>query len=97
MKITKKEVENVASLARLKFSSEEIETFSTQLSGILEYVEKLNEVDLEGVEPMAHVHDIVNAFRADEVRGGLTNEEALMNAPASEAGCYRVAKIIEGA
>ncbi|PLX45058.1 MAG: Asp-tRNA(Asn)/Glu-tRNA(Gln) amidotransferase GatCAB subunit C [Deltaproteobacteria bacterium] len=96
MKISKEEVEHVASLARLEFSPAEIETFASQLSSILEYVEKLGELDLAGVEPTAHVHEIVNAFRDDVVTPGLTNEEALMNAPYPEDGCYRVAKVIEG-
>ncbi len=95
MKITREEVLHVASLARLRFTPEEADTFTAQLGSILEYVEKLGELDLDGVEPMAHVHDIVNAFRADEERPGLDNEAALQNAPASEGGCFRVAKVIE--
>ena len=81
MSITKEEVMHVASLARLDFTEEEAETFSGQMGAILDYVEKLSEPDLEGVEPMAHVHDIVNAFRSDEVKPSLPNEKALAAAP----------------
>lgn len=97
MNITAKEVLHVAGLARLTFSEEEAETFSAQLGAILGYVGQLDELNLEGVEPMAHVHGTVNAFRADEVSPSIDREEALAGAPASEAGCFRVAKIIEGA
>ena len=97
MKITTEEVESVAMLARLKFTSEEVERFTTDMGQMLEYVDKLSELNTEGVEPTAHVHDIVNAFRADEVRQGLSNEKALANAPDSEDGSFKVAKIIEEA
>ena len=96
MKITRDEVLHVAGLARLKFSHEEAEVFSAQLGAILEYVEQLNEPDVSEVEPMAHVHDIVNAFRADEVKPSLPNEKALSSAPRAEDGCFRVPKVIEG-
>jgi aspartyl-tRNA(Asn)/glutamyl-tRNA(Gln) amidotransferase subunit C len=96
MKITRDEVLHVAGLARLRFTPEEADTFSTQLGAILEYVEQLNELDLTGVEPMAHVHDIVNAMRPDEVRPSMPNEKALAAAPWPEDGCFRVPKVIEG-
>jgi aspartyl-tRNA(Asn)/glutamyl-tRNA(Gln) amidotransferase subunit C len=96
MKITREEVLHVAGLARLRFTPEEADQFTEDLGGILTYVEKLGELDLEGVEPTAHVHDIVNAFREDENRSSLSNEKALANAPRAEGGCFRVAKVIEG-
>lgn len=95
MKITRDEVLHVASLARLRFEEEEAEALTVQMSAILDYVEKLGGLDLAGVEPMAHVHDIVNAFREDEVRPSFSNAEALANAPAPDGGCFRVAKVIE--
>lgn len=96
MKITRDEVLHVAGLARLKFTEEEAEVFSAQLGAILEYVEQLNEPDVSGVEPMAHVHDIVNAFRPDIVKDSMPNEKALAAAPWAEDGCFRVPKVIEG-
>jgi aspartyl-tRNA(Asn)/glutamyl-tRNA(Gln) amidotransferase subunit C len=97
MKITTAEVMNVAKLARLNFTEDEVQGFTENMAQILTYVEKLNELDVTGVEPTAHVHDIVNAFRKDEVRPGLSNEQALANAPSEEDGCFKVAKIIEEA
>jgi aspartyl-tRNA(Asn)/glutamyl-tRNA(Gln) amidotransferase subunit C len=97
MKITAKEAGRVAELGRLKFSPEELETLAAEMSNILDYVEKLGELDLEGIEPMAHVFGVQNARREreDEVRPGLSNEAALSNAPYPEEGCYRVAKVID--
>ncbi|GAB4259991.1 MAG: Asp-tRNA(Asn)/Glu-tRNA(Gln) amidotransferase subunit GatC [Deferrisomatales bacterium] len=96
MKITPDEVRHVAELARLRFSDEEIERFTSQLSAILEYVAQLEALDLEAVEPMAHAHDVVNAFREDAVQPSLGQEAVLANAPEAEGGCFKVAKVIEG-
>lgn len=96
MKITREQVLHVASLARLSFTDEEADKFSGQLGAILEYVEQLDEPDVSGVEPMAHVHDIVNAFREDEAGISLSNEKALQASALTEDGCFRVPKVIEG-
>ncbi len=95
MRITREEALHVAGLARLEFGPAEIDAFTDQLSAILEYVDKLAELDLEGVEPMAHVHDAVNAFREDRVRPSLGQKAVLANAPEAEDGCFKVAKVIE--
>ena len=95
MKITREEVLHVAKLARLEFTDAEVDPFTSQLSAILEYVEQLGELDLEGVEPTAHVHEIVNAFRADQVRPSLGTEAVLQNAPQAEDGCFKVEKVID--
>ena len=95
MKITKKEVEHVALLARLKFSEEEKEPFVKQLSGILGYVEKLNEVDTSNIEPTSHVIKMQNVFRDDVVTDSLPREKALSNAPDKTEKFFRVPKIIE--
>jgi aspartyl-tRNA(Asn)/glutamyl-tRNA(Gln) amidotransferase subunit C len=95
MKIQKKEVEHVAKLARLFFAEEEKERFSQQLSRILTYIEKLNELDTSSVEPTTHVVPLHNVFREDEVKPSLSPESALSNAPEKTDGFYRVPKIIE--
>jgi aspartyl-tRNA(Asn)/glutamyl-tRNA(Gln) amidotransferase subunit C len=95
MKISKQEVEHVAKLARLELSEQEKEKLTDQLSNILTYVEKLNELDTAGVEPTAHVLDIDNVMREDVAGESLTQEKALANAPEKSAGHYRVPKIIE--
>jgi len=96
MKITREEVLHVAKLARLEFTDVEVAPLASQLSAILEYVEQLGELDLEGVEPTAHVHQIVNAFRADQVRPSLGTEAVLSNAPQAADGCFKVEKVIDG-
>lgn len=95
MKLTKEEVEHVAKLARLAVGEEEKEAFGRQLSDILTYVQKLNELDTASVEPTSHVLDLSNVFREDSAKPGLESEEALANAPEREKGFFRVPKIIE--
>ncbi len=95
MKISKQEVEHVAKLARLDLSEQEKERLTDQLSNILTYVEKLNELDTTGVEPTSHVLDIRNVMRDDAARPSLPQERALANAPEKAAGHYKVPKIIE--
>jgi aspartyl-tRNA(Asn)/glutamyl-tRNA(Gln) amidotransferase subunit C len=95
MKITKQEVEHVAKLARLELSEQEKEKLTDQLSNILTYVETLNSLDTKGVEPTSHVLDLKNVMRDDVAVRGLTQEQALANAPDKAAGHYKVPKIIE--
>ncbi|HTG01540.1 MAG TPA: Asp-tRNA(Asn)/Glu-tRNA(Gln) amidotransferase subunit GatC [Nitrospirota bacterium] len=95
MNISTHEVEHVAKLARLEFSDEEKEKLTEQLSNILTYVEKLNELDTAGVEPTSHVLDISNVMRDDAAAASLPQDRALANAPEKAAGHYKVPKIIE--
>jgi len=94
MALSRKEVLHVAELARLSLGAEEVEVFTRQLNDILAYVEKLQELDTEGVAPLAHVIPVFNAFREDEVKEGLPGEEALANAPAREEGSFLVPRVI---
>lgn len=95
MKITSKEVQRVAALARLKFSPEEEEVLTQQLDRILQYMERLNELDTSNVAPLAHVVDILNAFREDRVVHPQSADSLLVNAPAREKNFLKVPKIIE--
>jgi aspartyl-tRNA(Asn)/glutamyl-tRNA(Gln) amidotransferase subunit C len=95
MKITKEEVEHVAVLARLKFNEEEKERFTLQLNAILEYMEKLGELNTAQVEPTYHAVAQSNVFREDAVQPALPREVTLANAPDAEGGLFRVPKIIE--
>ena len=88
-------VDYVAHLARLELTPEEKKKIGAQLGSVLEYIEKLKEVDVSGVEPTAHAFPLVNVTRPDEVRPSLTNEEALRNAPAQANGLFMVPKIVE--
>jgi aspartyl-tRNA(Asn)/glutamyl-tRNA(Gln) amidotransferase subunit C len=94
MALTRNEVLHVATLARLSLSPDEIELFTRQLNGILAYVEKLQELDTEGVPPLAHVIPVFNVFRQDAVTPGLDRDAALDNAPAKEDGAFLVPRII---
>ena len=94
MKIGAEEVVHVAHLARLKLSESEIELFTGQLNDILEYVDRLNELDTENVEPTAHVLSLQNVWREDCVEESLPREKILANAPSKEQGFFKVPKII---
>lgn len=89
------EIDHVALLARLELKDEEKELFSKQVGSIIEYMDKLDELDIDDVEPTAHVLPIKNVFREDELRASLPREKALQNAPRKYDGFYRVPKIIE--
>jgi len=89
------EIGHVALLARLKLTDEETKLFSRQVGGIIEYIDKLNELDVKDIEPTAHVLQVKNVFREDKARPSLPREKALQNAPESNNNFYRVPKIIE--
>ena len=95
MSATEFDVRYAARLARIELTYAEEQKLSAQLSNILGYVEKLKELDVSQVEPTAHAVPMVNVTRPDKVRPGLTNEEALRNAPARAGGLFLVPKIVE--
>jgi aspartyl-tRNA(Asn)/glutamyl-tRNA(Gln) amidotransferase subunit C len=94
MKITKDEVLYVADLARLDLDDASIDKFAGQIGDVLEYVDKLNEVDTEGLQPTSHAISLTNAFREDEQRPPLDREQALANAPEKEDGNFVVPKVV---
>ena len=95
MKIDKKTVEYIAKLARLKLTEQEEKEFTGQLDKILAYIDKLNELNTDNIEPITHAVPMKNVFREDEVKRSLTQEEALSNAPEKDSGHFRVPRIIE--
>ncbi len=95
MKISSKEIEHIAMLARLELTAEEKEMFGSQLSNILDYMEKLNELNTIDIEPTSHVLSLVNVMREDIPVDSIPREESLMNAPSRTDKFYRVPKIIE--
>jgi aspartyl-tRNA(Asn)/glutamyl-tRNA(Gln) amidotransferase subunit C len=88
--IDREQVLHVARLARLRLSEEEVETMTGELSGILEHVDRIGKLDLEGVEPTSHVVALENVLRADEPRPSLPPEVALKSAPEPLDGAFRV-------
>lgn len=89
------QVRHVAKLARLDLSDAEVAKFSTQLSAILDYVRKLNELDTTNVEPLAHCLGVRNVFREDKVKESLKPDAALANAPQRSGQFFKVPKILE--
>lgn len=94
MSVTKKDVAYIAELARLSFGEEEMETMTGELNSILDYVEKLNEIDTEGVEPLSNIHDQKNVLREDVELPSIPNAEALSNAPDRQDRFFKVPKVI---
>ena len=98
MKLTEKEVRYVADLANLSFSDEEVRKFARELDGILEHMDKLNELDTSNVEPMAQVlyaAEETATLRDDRPRPPLGTDVALANAPQRGAGYFKVPRIID--
>jgi aspartyl-tRNA(Asn)/glutamyl-tRNA(Gln) amidotransferase subunit C len=88
--IDREQVLHVAKLARLRLSEEEVERMTGELSGILEHVDRIGKLDLEGVEPTSHVVKLENVLRADEPRPSLARDVALASAPEPLDGAFRV-------
>lgn len=95
MSVTKKEVEKIAELAKLKFSESELENFTHQLNDILKYIEKLNELNTDNVEPLSHPVEKTNVFREDKLKPSINTEEALKNAPLADENYFKVPKVIQ--
>lgn len=95
MSISRRDVEHVARLARLDLDDAEVELFQDQLSRILEHAGRVTALETEDVPPTSHAIKLINVFRSDEVSEGLTQDEALANAPAAEDGYFRVPRILE--
>jgi len=92
--ISAERVRHVALLARLELTDAEVEKFARDLTGVLKHLNKLAELDLDGVGPTSHAIPTSNVFREDELRPSLSNEQALANAPESEDNCFKVPQII---
>ena len=90
MSIDREQVLHVARLARLQLSDEEVTTMAGELSNILGHIERISELDLEGVPPTTHVVEVANALRADEPRPSLPREVILEQAPATQDGGFLV-------
>lgn len=95
--LTIDDVRKVAHLARLNLSNAELETYTRQLGDVLHYVELLNSVETQDVEPLAHPHEIANVLRADDPAPSLPREAALANAPQSDGKYFLVPAILDAA
>lgn len=93
--ITQKDVLHVAKLARLSLTDDEATQFTEQLGRVLGYMEQLNEVDTQGIEPMSHPIPVVNVMRDDEIVRDLDRQSLMANAPVTEGAFFKVPKIGE--
>lgn len=94
MEVNRELVDKLSGLARLQFSEEEKSSIQADLQRMIHFVEKLNELDTAGVEPLLHMSNEVNVLRPDEVQGSIPREEALRNAPVHDGVFFKVPKVI---
>jgi aspartyl-tRNA(Asn)/glutamyl-tRNA(Gln) amidotransferase subunit C len=95
MEVNDAMIDKLAHLARLKFDEAEKQEIKTDLQRMIVFVEKLNELDLDGVEPLLHMSDEVNVLREDEINGSVSRLEALKNAPSHDEQFFKVPKVIK--
>lgn len=94
MKIDLNTVDKIASLAKLEFNGSEKEAIAQDMTKMLDFVDKLQEVNTEGVKPLIHITDEVNVLRADDARIEITQKEALKNAPKKDSTYFKIPKVI---
>jgi aspartyl-tRNA(Asn)/glutamyl-tRNA(Gln) amidotransferase subunit C len=94
MQVDEKLVDDLAHLSRLRFNPEEKESIRKDMEKIIGFVEKLNELDTTGVEPLRHMSEVMNVMRKDEVKGSVDREAALSNAPLNDGTFIKVPKVI---
>ena len=95
MKVDNKLIDKLARLSKLEFDDESKESIKKDLSRMLDFVDQLNELDTEGVEPLIHVNEETNKYREDEVTEKLEQKEALKNAPEHDGFYFKVPKVVE--
>tara|TARA_B110000046_G_C12970263_1_gene388611 strand:- start:522 stop:812 length:291 start_codon:yes stop_codon:yes gene_type:complete len=95
MEITDETVDHIAHLARLEFNGEEKENIKKDLSKIIGFVDQLNAVDTEGVEPLIFMTDSINVLREDVFEPSITQKEALKNAPNHDSDYFKIAKVLK--
>ena len=94
MEVNDEMIDKLAHLARLKFNEEEKQDIKTDLQRMITFVEKLNELDLDKVEPLLHMSQEINVLREDEVKGSISRNDALRNAPVHDDAFFKVPKVI---
>lgn len=95
MEVTEQMIQHLANLSRLSFTDEETKAFKNDLQGMIAFVEKLQEVDTTGVEPLQHMGDAVNVLREDVIKGSIDRTEALKNSPVKDDTFFKVPKVIK--
>lgn len=95
MKVTRELLDKIAHLSRLEFDEKDADKMMMDMTNIVSWVEKLNEVNTEGIEPLTTMSHEINAVREDEVKPHLSHEDALKNAPKKDSDYFRVPKVLE--
>lgn len=95
MALTDNDVKKIAKLARIRLSADDVAHYGREINGILKWIEQLQEVNTDGVAPLASVSDQTLPWRTDEVTDGNMQEAVLKNAPNASYGCFAVPKVIE--
>ncbi len=95
MSVSKDEVKHVAKLSKLRLSESEVEEFTGDMNKILDYMDKLNELDTENVKPLSHPLEATNVFRNDELKKSIDRKNALKNAPERTEEFFKVPKVIK--
>ncbi len=88
-------IDNLANLARLHFNEEEKKEIKNDLQRMIAFIDKLNELNTDGVEPLLHLSEEVNVFREDVIKGSITRQDALKNAPETDGVFFKVPKVIK--
>ncbi|MCF7886269.1 MAG: Asp-tRNA(Asn)/Glu-tRNA(Gln) amidotransferase subunit GatC [Candidatus Marinimicrobia bacterium] len=95
MAIDESNVKKIAKLAKIKLSPDEVSSYANQFEKILQYVDKLEELDTEEIEPLSHVHDLTNVLRKDEAESIDNRKQFLENAPGKKGPYFQVPRVIE--
>ncbi|MEA4892730.1 MAG: Asp-tRNA(Asn)/Glu-tRNA(Gln) amidotransferase subunit GatC [Peptococcaceae bacterium] len=95
MEITKETVTHIANLAKIKLSPEETQRLAAEMAGIVDFADKLAELEIEGVEPTTHAVKVQNVLRDDQVKPSYPREKLLANAPERDEACFIVPKVVE--
>ena len=95
MKIDIKTIEKLASLSKLSFTKEELDLISKDMSKMVDFINQLDEIDTEGVDPLIHVNEEFNNWREDEIREMLDQKEALSNSPIKDSTYFKLPKVLD--
>ncbi|MFY8129301.1 MAG: Asp-tRNA(Asn)/Glu-tRNA(Gln) amidotransferase subunit GatC [Chitinophagaceae bacterium] len=95
MEITNELVDKLAHLSKLSFNNTEKESIKADLSKMIGFIEQLQQIDTQGVEPLQHMSDAVNVLRKDEQQGSISQQDGLLNAPKSDGKYFMVPKVIK--
>ncbi|MAT58035.1 MAG: Asp-tRNA(Asn)/Glu-tRNA(Gln) amidotransferase GatCAB subunit C [Ignavibacteriae bacterium] len=94
MSVNNKQVEQIAKLARLKFDENEIENLTKDMNKILDYMDQLNELDTDNIEPLSHPLDLSNVMREDNLKESISRDDVFKNAPSHNEEFFKVPKVI---